>query len=447
MLTNWGEHRLEDCLDALIDYRGKSPTKSDFGIPLITAKVVKNGRIEPPNEFIAEADYDDWMSRGFPRLGDVLLTTEAPLGEVAQVSDERVALAQRLICMRGKADVLDNRFLKYSLLTGVLREQLLSRATGTTVTGIRQSELRRLLVPLPTITEQRAIAHILGTLDDKIELNRQKSETLGAMARSLFKSWFIDFDPVAQKKRGIWRKGESLPGLPAHLYDLFPDRLVEPELGEIPEGWRWATAIELIAFNPPEPLRKGTIAPYLDMAALPTSGSWPDAAIDREFGSGMRFRNGDALLARITPCLENGKTAFVQSLPDDVVAWGSTEFIVMRSRAPVPPSYSYLLARSPAFREHTIRSMTGTSGRQRAQAAAVADFRVASPDSDAVWSVFGDFVEPLFKQIREVSIESESLAKLRDTLLPKLISGELRVNDAERFAEGVVSGFGRQSAC
>ncbi|MDW8228040.1 MAG: restriction endonuclease subunit S [Anaerolineales bacterium] len=98
--------------------------------------------------------------------------------------------------------------------------------------------LRTIELPLPPLPEQRAIAHILGTLDDKIELNRRMSQTLEAMARALFKAWFVDFEPVRAKMEGRWRRGESLPGLPAELYDLFPDRLVPSELGEIPEGWR-----------------------------------------------------------------------------------------------------------------------------------------------------------------------------------------------------------------
>lgn len=149
----------------------------------------------------------------------------------------------------------------------------------------------------------------------------------------------------------------------------------------------------------------------------------------------MRFRNGDTLFARITPCLENGKTAFVQCLPKDVCAWGSTEFIVMRPRAPVPDEYAYLLARDIKFREYAIRNMTGTSGRQRVQADSVAQFKVASPLDENVWKNFADFVSPVFKNIKANSEASQSLAQLRDTLLPKLISGELQVKDAERIAE------------
>ena len=187
---------------AVIDYRGKTPTKTTFGIPLITAKVVKGGRIETPDEFIAEQDYAPWMRRDIPECGDVLVTTEAPLGEVAQLERERVALARRLICLRGKPGLLDNGFLKFVMQSERVQEQLRSRATGTTVLGIKQSELRKVLLPLPPIEEQHAIAHILGTLDEKIELHRRMNETLEAMAHALFKSWFVDFDPVRAKAEG-----------------------------------------------------------------------------------------------------------------------------------------------------------------------------------------------------------------------------------------------------
>ena len=115
-MEEWKQDKLIDLLDSLIDYRGKTPRKVDKGIPLITAKIVKNGRIDTPTEFLDIEDYDNWMVRGFPKNGDVILTTEAPLGEVAQLDDNKIALAQRIVCLRGKKGVLDNTFLKYFLL-------------------------------------------------------------------------------------------------------------------------------------------------------------------------------------------------------------------------------------------------------------------------------------------------------------------------------------------
>ncbi len=322
MVSNRTYHRLENTMAAIIDYRGKTPRKVSSGIPLITAKIVKEGQIKTPTEFIAEEDYVSWMRRGIPRSGDILVTTEAPLGEVAQLNHQRVALAQRLILLRGKSGILDNRFLKFLMQSEDVQDQLRARATGTTVLGIKQKELRQIELALPPIFEQRAIAHILGTLDDKIELNRCMNETLEEIARALFKSWFVDFDPVRAKMEG------RDPGLPKHLADLFPDRLVDSELGLIPEGWEVKALEQFIELNPRESIKKGTIAPYLNMAALPTSGPNPDDPILREYTSGTLFRNGDTLFARITPCLENGKTAFLQALPKDTVGWGSTEFIV-----------------------------------------------------------------------------------------------------------------------
>ena len=316
---------------------------------------------------------------------------------------------------------LNARYLYYVMCSAEYRHEVLASATGTTVKHTSPDRIKQFRFLLPPLSKQRAIAHILGTLDDKIELNRRMNETLEEMARALFKSWFVDFDPVRAKMEG------RDPGLPKHLADLFPDRLVDSELGPIPEEWEVKALEQFIELNPRESIKKGTMAPYLNMAALPTSGPNPDDTILREYTSGTRFRNGDTLFARITPCLENGKTAFLQALPKDTVSWGSTEFIVMRAIPPVTSVYPYLLARDSAFRAHAIQSMTGTSGRQRARTEAFAPYQVAFPTTE-VWTVFALTIEPLFSKIHVNSKESRTLAALRDALLPKLISGNVRVN-------------------
>jgi len=437
MVNEWRKLSLEECMSAIIDYRGKTPHKTKSGIPLITAKIVKDGRIERPKEFIDPKDYKKWMRRGIPKAGDVILTTEAPLGEVAQLDDKKVALAQRIIALRGKEDILDNTFLKYVLQSREIQAQLYSRSTGTTVRGIRQSELRKVLLPVPPIHVQRAIAHILGTLDDKIELNRRMNETLEQMARALFKAWFVDFEPVRAKMEGRWKRGQSLPVMPAHLYDLFPDRLVDSEIGKIPEGWKVVRLPEIVEVNPSRKLRKGENAPYLNMANMPTYGHVPNNVIKRIYSSGTRFKNGDTLVARITPCLENGKTAFVDFLDDGQVGWGSTEFIVLRPKPPLPPEFGYCLARSTEFREFAIQSMTGTSGRQRVPAEALTHYLLAAPPN-TITMLFGKMVQPLFERGSQQARESRILTALRDTLLPKLISGEIRIRDIERIIGRII---------
>ena len=158
------EYRLEDCMDAIIDYRGKTPTKTDSGIPLITAKIIKNGQIQEVSEFIAESDYDSWMIRGIPKEGDVVLTTEAPFGEVAQLDSRKIALAQRVITLRGKQGLLDNDYLLYLLQSNDIQNQLDGRASGSTVTGIKQSELREIILRFPFIDIQKKIAAHLKAL-------------------------------------------------------------------------------------------------------------------------------------------------------------------------------------------------------------------------------------------------------------------------------------------
>ena len=369
--------------------------------------------------------------------GDTLLARITPCLENGKIARYRANGAPteahgstEFIVIRGRSDVTDNDFAYYLTQWDEVRSYAIGQMTGTSGRQrVPVDSLNHLTIHLPPLPEQRAIAHVLGSLDDKIELNRRMCETLEAMARALFRSWFVDFEPVRAKMEGRWRPGESLPGLPAEHYHLFPDTLVPSSLGYIPEGWEVRTLGEVVEVNPREPLERGSISPYLDMAALPTSGPNADDAIWREFTSGSRFRNGDTLLARITPCLENGKTAYVQLLPQDSVGWGSTEFIVMRAKPPVPSTFAYLLARDETFREHAIQSMTGTSGRQRVQVDSVSTYTLPCPTT-GVWAAFGLLTERLFSRINSTKVEASALVAQRDGLLPRLVSGEVSLPKA-----------------
>ena len=426
MAAEWATKPIEDCMSAIIDYRGKTPKKTSFGVSLITAKIVKGGRIETPAEFISFDDYAPWMRRGIPEAGDVVITTEAPLGEVAQLGPERVALAQRLIALRGKPGVIDNGFLKFLMQSEDVQDQLRARSSGTTVLGIKQSELRKVMLTLPPIPTQQAIAHILGTLDDKIELNRKMNETLEGIARAIFKSWFVDFDPVRAKAVG------RDTGLPKEIADLFPDSFEGSELGVVPEGWTVKHLPDAIAVNPSRSLTKGAVAPYLDMGNMPTTSAHPAAWVDRSFTSGMKFINGDTLVARITPCLENGKTAFVDFLNAGQVGWGSTEYIVLHPKPPLPPEFAYFMARTDEFRNFAISNMSGTSGRQRVPVDCFDQFRTVVP-AKPVAEAFGRFAYHFLTKARTNNVQSQTLATIRDALLPKLISGQIAIKDAERF--------------
>lgn len=174
-------YKMEDALEAIIDYRGKTPKKSKYGIPTLSAKTIKNGYIDYSNcYYISREEYDSFMTRGFPKRGDILLTTEAPLGMAAKLDREGIAVAQRLLVLRGKKGVLDNDYLLYFLQSPMGQSLLRARESGTTVTGIKQAEFRKIEITIPDFQTQRKISSILVGLDDKIQLNRQINDNLVA---------------------------------------------------------------------------------------------------------------------------------------------------------------------------------------------------------------------------------------------------------------------------
>lgn len=412
-MSDWEEYQLDEVIEKFIDYRGKTPRKVACGIPLITAKVIKDGAILPPDEFIEPNEYSTWMTRGLPNINDVLLTTEAPLGEVALIQDENIALAQRIILLRGKQNIIDNGFLFYSLRTDLMQHRLSARASGSTVQGIKSAELKKVLIPLPDIDTQKQIVLTLSCLDRKISNLRQQNETLESIAQTLFKHWFVDFE---------------FPNEDGKPYRSSGGEMVRSELGEIPVGWRVGKLSELTTVNPRESIKKDGSIKYVDMKSLSTSSMEITDFITREFTSGSKFRNFDTLLARITPCLENGKTAFVNILDEDEVAYGSTEFIVIRANSSCCPEYVYCLSRSLYFRDYAIKNMTGSSGRQRVPNDRVEDYRLVIPNLSII-QLFHGICDSLFLKIKSNQQQIQTLTRTRDRLLPKLMSGQLRITE------------------
>ena len=174
-------YKMEDVLESIIDYRGKTPHKAEEGIVTLSAKSVRDGYIDYSNcYFISKSEYDRFMVRGFPQIGDVLMTTEAPLGVTARLDRSDVALAQRLLTLRGKGGVLNTGYLYYYLRSPLGQAKLFERQTGTTVTGIKQAEFRKIEISLPDIEVQQKIAMVLETVDKRIIINKQINENLAA---------------------------------------------------------------------------------------------------------------------------------------------------------------------------------------------------------------------------------------------------------------------------
>ena len=293
--------------------------------------------------------------------------------------------------------------------------------------------MQALELHLPPLSEQDEIVSIAKALDDRITLLRETNTTLEAIAQALFKSWFVDFDPVRAKM-----EGRAPEGMDEATAALFPDSFEETELGAVPRGWQLMPLSDATEINPTRKLKKGERTSYLDMASVATQGHVVSTIAQREMGSGTKFINGDTLLARITPCLENGKTAFVDFLAQGEIGWGSTEFIVLRPKAPLPEYYAYLLCRHGAFREFAVQSMSGTSGRQRIQNDVLSRYPVAAPTTH-IAEVFGQIVSALQQRIAANHANAQTLANLRDTLLPRLISGQIRLPEVQIAIEGALA--------
>ena len=287
----------------------------------------------------------------------------------------------------------DARFLYYALLAE--RPRLKSLANGAAQQNLSVGVVANLQLAMPPLREQRAIAEVLGALDDKIECNTLIAGLLERRLAELFTA--LNFDEL---------KGD----------------LVRLD--------------ELVELNPVRAKPRATVAPYIDMAALPTESALVAVPNTRPPKSGARFINGDTVMARITPCLENGKTAYIDCLVKGEAGIGSTEFIVLRPRNDLPAKFAYFLARSPRFRDFAVRHMSGSSGRQRCPADALARYEICRPTSDAL-AKFAEQADPAFARMRTGLDESLVLAQLRDTLLPRLLSGEMRVRNAEAAVEEV----------
>jgi len=448
----WTKLPLEECMEAIIDYRGKTPQKTTSGIPLITAKIIKDGSIQPVTEFIAEDDYDSWMRRGIPKSGDIVMTTEAPLGEVAQLDNRKVALAQRVITLRGKDGLLDNTFLKYLLISHDVQHQLDGRGTGTTVKGIKQSELRRVMLRFPPFAEQKAIAHILGSLDDKIELNRQMNATLESMAQALFKSWFVDFDPVIDNAlaagnpipeplhaRAESRKalGDQRKSLPEAIQQQFPCRFVfSEEMGWIPEGWTiqsLETLIELIGGGTPKTSIDeywGGDIPWFSVVDAPSPSDVFVVNTEKCITEQGLANSSAKLLPAGTTIISARGTVGKCAVVGQPMAMNQSCYGV-RGKDDIADYYTYytVLLRVSDLQQRGHGSIFNTITRDTFKS-------IQTPFCGSkLTSQFDAVVSPYLIKILANIASSDKLTKLRDTLLPKLLSGELRIPDAEKMLE------------
>ncbi|MBN1125183.1 MAG: restriction endonuclease subunit S [Sedimentisphaerales bacterium] len=287
------------------------------------------------------------------------------------------------------------RFVAYLLST----LNLAQLNSGAAQPSLNRNFVYPVNLRFPDPTEQHRIASILSAYDGLIENNRRRIQLLEQAARLLYKEWFV------------------------HL--RFPGHEHVKITAGVPEGWERRTIPDIIEVNPKEIVSKGTAIRYLPMAGLSTSGMTVDLRESeiRTKPTSVRYRNGDVLLARITPCLENGKTGFVNFLAPDEIACGSTEFIVLRGRF-VSQYFTYCLSRTHDFRETAIKSMIGSSGRQRVQPSCFDDYMIGLAPRFLL-DQFDEAVAPIFHQIGILMIQVRRLIEARDIFLPRLMNGEI----------------------
>lgn len=457
-----------DLIEKWIDNRGKTPPLSDKGIPLLEVKHLPELNLYPKivgTKFVDQETYASWF-RAYLEPNDILFSTVGTTARVVMTPQtETVAIAQNVLGIRFKKDIVDPWFMFYYMRGRRFQHDIEARLIKTVQASIKRADMVGIPVSVPQLDVQKKLVHQVINIDHKIQLNNAINQTLEQIAQALFKSWFVDFEPVKAKiavlEAGGSQEDATLAAMTAisgkaadalvvfeHEHpeqytelkataELFPSAMQESELGEVPEGWSIGKLGDIIEFNPKRVLKKGNVAPYLDMKNVPVTGHSAQDVIDREFSSGSKFRNGDTLLARITPCLENGKTAYVDFLPtDEIVGWGSTEFITMRSKKSLPLSLSYFFARLDSFRSIAIQSMQGTSGRQRVDAS-VLEQHVWIVPSHKTLQKFGTFSDVIINSNRVRNSENNYLAQLRDSLLPKLLSGEITLPEAEKAVSEV----------
>lgn len=319
----------------------------------------------------------------------------------------------------------DPVFLSYFLRTPMISRWLIANSQGAIMPTLNESILDRVPLFLPSKSEQQRISSVLSTLDAKIELNQRMNEELEGMAKLLYDYWFVQYDfPMSAAQAAALGK----PHLQGHPYRASggPTTYHVTLKREIPKGWDVGAADALFDFNPTTKLKDGTVAGYFDMDAVPTRGFMTKMVQRKAFSGGTKFMNGDVVVARITPCLENGKTALITQLEEDEVGFGSTEFIVLRGKTRSLSAFGACMARSETFRKFAITNMTGTSGRKRIDAPVLKTYPVSIPPSELLVR-FEEICFSMFQQMTLNEQQTQELTTLRDWLLPMLMNGQVTV--------------------
>ena len=384
-MTEWKEYKFSDFVDI------NPSVKIPKGIPV---SFVEMKDLDCSVRYCESSQLKELSGGSRFMNGDTLFARITPClenGKICQVRNLKNAYgfgSTEFHVFRGKEGVSDNDFVYYLSRWDEVRDFAEHNLEGSSGRQrVSKEAFDNLFLILPPLPTQRRIASILSSLDDKIDLLHRENATLEQMAETMFRQWFV-----------VERK----------------------------EEWEEGTVADLIEFNPTRKLAKGSIVPFLEMSSLSTSTYSPTYWYNRAFSSGSKFQNGDTLLARITPCLENGKTAYVDFLNENQVGWGSTEFIVMHSKLGIHSFFSYVIAKYQDFRDYAESCMSGSSGRQRVDVDNLKNYPINIPDRTAI-AHFNSEIDTMVSKMNNNNKQIQTLIQMRDGLLPRLMSGEIKL--------------------
>lgn len=385
--------KMEEALDALIDYRGKTPSKSEKGIETLSAKSVKNGYIDYSQcYYISESEYKRFMVRGFPKVGDILLTTEAPMGLVARLDRDDVAIAQRLLTLRGKKGVLDNDYLMYYLQSPKGQAALKEKETGTTVTGIKQAEFRKIELELPEYSYQIKVSGIIRAFDEKIEINNKINNNLEQQAQVLYQELFV------KNASSEWEIG-TISDLGTVIGGSTPSKSKPEYYTE--RGIAWITPKDL-SVNKSKFVARGEN----DITELGLKNS-----------SASIMPRGTVLFSSRAPI------GYIAIAAGEVTTNQGFKSVVPNPEIGTPFIYHFLKANLPI-----IEGMASGSTFKEVSGSTMKIVPTLIPDEETL-AKFNEFCTPIFEQQRVFEEQNRALSSMRDSLLPKLMSGEIDVSE------------------
>jgi type I restriction enzyme, S subunit len=399
--------RLSDVGVSLLDCEHRTPKASSVGYPYIAIPNIKEGRLDLSDvRLISKEDFDSWTKKTKPLAGDIIVTRRARVGDTAVVPPGlECAIGQNLVILRSDGTKLDQSYLRWVLQGTMYQEQVRKfMNVGAVFDSLNCADIPKFEIPVPPLPEQRAIARILGSLDDKIEANRRMNETLEAMARTLFKSWFIDFDPVRARA-----EGRAPAGMDAETAALFPDGFEEQEGRMLPKGWRTETIGDVLVLAYGKALKEDCRKP----GKIPVFGSNGEVGWHDE-----KLADGPGIIVG-----RKGNPG--------IVTWSPTDFFSIDTTFYVQPKGS---CKSMFYLFHSLRNQDLASlGADSAVPGLNRNLAYMSqmlvPSSEVLES-FDNHISILCEMIQANDVQSQDIAATRDALLPKLLSGEVRVKVA-----------------